>query len=84
MDVLIERCAGIDIGKKTMAVTIRSAGQGKRRKSQTRTFATMTGDVLALRDWLVSEHVQVAAMEATGPYWKPVWYVFEDALESGW
>lgn len=81
MDVVIERCAGIDIGKRTMAVTVRVPGQGKRRRSETRTFATMTADVLALRDWLVAERVQVAAMEATGAYWKPVFYLLENALE---
>jgi transposase len=81
MDVLIERCAGIDIGKKTMAVTIRTPGDGKRRRQETRTFGTFTEQVLALRDWLVAEGVQVAAMEATSDYWKPVFYLLEDAVE---
>ncbi|PKV92592.1 transposase [Amycolatopsis echigonensis] len=81
MDVVIQRCAGIDIGKKTMAVTIRTPGQGKRRRTETRTFATMTDQVLALRDWLLGEGVEVAGMEATGDYWKPVFYLLEDALE---
>jgi transposase len=81
MDVVTERCAGIDIGKKTMAVTIRVSGDGKRRRSETRTFATMTSQVLALRDWLAAEQVQVAGMEATGDYWKPVYYLLEDAVE---
>ena len=81
MDVLIGRCAGIDIGKKTMAVTIRVPGVGKRRRQETRTFGTMTRDVLALRDWLLAERVTVAGMEATGAYWKPVFYLLEDAVE---
>jgi Transposase and inactivated derivatives len=81
MDTVIERCAGIDIGKKTVAVTIRTPGNGKRRRTETRTFATMTRDVLALRDWLINERVQVAGMEATGDYWKPIYYLLEDALE---
>ena len=82
MDVVIERCAGIDIGKKTMAVTIRAPGQGQgRRRQQTRTFGTVTSQVQALRDWLVSEGVQVPAMEATSDYWKPVFYLLEDAVE---
>jgi transposase len=81
MDVVTERCAGIDIGKKTMAVTIRVSGDGKRRRSETRTFGTMTSQVLALRDWLAAEQVQVAGMEATGDYWKPVYYLLEDAVE---
>jgi transposase len=81
MDTVIERCAGIDIGKKTVAVTIRTPGNGKRRRTETRTFTTMTRAVLALRDWLISERVQVAGMEATGDYWKPIYYVLEDAVE---
>jgi hypothetical protein len=51
MDVVIGRCAGIAIGKKTMAVTIRAAGQVQgRRRQQTRTFGMVTSQVLALRD----------------------------------
>src|SRR5213078_3007866 len=50
-------------------------------RQETRTFATMTRDVLGLRDWLLSEGVQVAAMEATSNYWKPVFYLLEDAVE---
>src|SRR5206468_2197002 len=65
----------------TMAVTIRVPGDGKRRRRETRTFGTMTSHVLALRDWLVSEGVQVAGMEATGDYWKPVYYLLEDAVD---
>lgn len=41
----------------------------------------MTGQVLALRDWLVGERVMVAAMEATSDYWKPVFYLLEDATD---
>jgi transposase len=81
MDVVIERCAGIDIGKKTVAVTIRVPGDGKRRRQETRTFGTMTNQVLALRDWLLDERVRVVGMEATGDYWKPVFYLLEDALD---
>ncbi len=81
MDVFIERCAGIDIGKKTVAVTVRTPGEPGGRKQQTRTFGTMTRQVLALRDWLVAERVSVAAMEATSDYWKPVFYLLEDAVD---
>lgn len=81
MDVVVKRCAGIDIGKKTVAVTVRTPdGRGGRRQ-QTRTFGTVTGQVLALRDWLVGERVTVAAMEATSDYWKPVFYLLEDATD---
>jgi len=52
-----------------------------------RTFETFTDQVEALAAWLISEGVTQVAMEATGPYWKPIWYVLEDAgfelLEHG-
>ena len=82
MDVLIERCAGIDIGKRTVAVTVRTPdGEGGRRQ-ETRTFGTVTRHVLELRDWLVAEGVTVAAMEATSDYRRPVFYLLEDAMET--
>ena len=46
MDQLIEHCAGLDVGKKTVAATVRVPGKGSRRHKQTRTFATTTGSVL--------------------------------------
>lgn len=81
MDVLIERVAGIDIGKRTMAVTVRMPAGKRGRRSVTRSFKTVTAEVLALRDWLVEEQVSVVAMEATGDYWKPVYYLLEDTFE---
>ncbi|MGW2651958.1 IS110 family transposase, partial [Streptomyces sp. NPDC001393] len=51
MDVVHERCAGIDIGKADVKVCIRIPGPGKRRRKEVRTFSTMTHDLLAMRDW---------------------------------
>lgn len=72
MEVLHERCAGIDISKADVKVTIRVPGPGKRRRTETRTFTTMTRDLLVMRDWLLAEGVTLVGMEATGIYWKPV------------
>ena len=41
----------------------------------------MTADLLAMRDWLISEHVSVVGMEATGAYWKPISYLLESDVE---
>ncbi len=72
MDVIVDRCAGLDVHKKTVMATIRTPnGQGGRAQS-TREFATFTGRLVELRDWLVGEGVTQVAMEATGSYWKPV------------
>jgi len=82
MDVLYERCAGIDVGKADVKVCVRTAGlRGRGRHSEVRTFTTMTRDLLALRDWLICQQVTVVGMEATGEAWKPVFYMLEDAFE---
>lgn len=80
MDVMYERCAGIDVGKADVKVRVRRP-QGKRRRSQVRTFSTMTGDLLTMRDWLLEQGVTLVGMEATGIYWKPVFYLLENDIE---
>ncbi|MGW7614067.1 IS110 family transposase [Streptomyces sp. NPDC054766] len=80
MDVVHERCAGIDIGKADVKVCVRVPGPGKRRRKEIRTFSTMTRDLLAMRDWLLAEQVTVVGMEATGSYWKPVFYLLENDI----
>ena len=52
MDVLIERCAGLDVHRDTVVATVRRPGPGGIRRSETRTFTTMTGQLEALADWL--------------------------------
>ncbi|MEV0174574.1 IS110 family transposase [Streptomyces sp. NPDC050803] len=81
MDVIHKRCAGIDISKVDVKVTIRVPGAGKRRRKETRTFSSMTPGLLAMRDWLLAEGVTVVGMEATGAYWKPVFYLLEHDME---
>ncbi len=81
MDVLVERCAGLDVHKDTVVACVRTPGEGGRREQLTRTFGTMTVELLALRDWLGAMGTTLAAMESTGVYWKPVFYVLEDAME---
>jgi transposase len=77
VEVLHERCAGIDISKVDVKVCLRLPGSGARRRSETRTFTSMTNDLLAMRDWLIAQGVTVVGMEATGAYWKPVFYLLE-------
>jgi transposase len=81
MEVVHERCAGIDVSKADVKVCIRVPGPGKRRRREVRTFTTMTADLLAMRDWLLSERVSVVGMEATGAYWKPVFYLLEHEVQ---
>ncbi len=78
MDVLIERCAGLDVHRDTVVATVRRPGPGGGRRTQTRTFATMTGPLEELSEWLAAEKVTLVGMESTGVYWKPVYDVLED------
>jgi transposase len=81
MDVVVARCAGLDVHKDTVVACVRTPGKGDRRERRTRTFGTMTRDLLALRDWLVAMGVTLVGMESTGVYWRPVFYLLEDATE---
>jgi transposase len=74
-----DRVCGIDIGKAQMAATIRvpSDRDPSRRASETRSFGTTRREVLALADWLRCWQVPAVVMEATGDYWKPVFYRLE-------
>ncbi len=79
-DVLHERCAGIDISKADVKVCVRTPSRNGRRRSEVRTFSAMTRDLLAMRDSLVEQGVTVVGMEATGSYWKPVFYLLESQI----
>lgn len=81
METLIERCAGLDVHKDSVAACVRVPAPGGGREVVVHTFGTTTEDLLALRDWLTTYGVTVVGMESTGVYWKPVYYVLEDALE---
>ena len=74
-----ERVAGIDIGKKEIMVTVRvpSDTRSGRRQQETREFRALRKDLLALADWLRSWGVNKIGMEATGHYWKPVFFLLE-------
>ena len=78
MEQLIERCAGLDVHKQTVTACVRVPGTARRRESHVRRFGTTSADLLALRDWLDAHGVTHVAMESTGVYWKPVYYILEE------
>jgi transposase len=78
MDVVYERCCGLDVHKKTVVACVVTPGKGRAPRKEIRTFGTMTEDLLALGDWLAAEGVTHAAMESTGVYWQPIWNLLED------
>lgn len=80
MDVLIDRVAGLDVHQATVVATVRIPDGAGGRQTKTETFGTMTPDLWALREWLQAYGVTHVALESTGVYWKPVYYVLEDAV----
>ena len=75
MDVVHQRCAGIDVHKRFVTVAVRIGGA----KPSVREFATDTANLLGLVDWLQEQKVDDVAMEATGAYWKPIYNLLEAA-----
>ena len=81
MQVLYPYCCGLDIHKKfVVACVLRTAPDGSVQK-ETRTFSTMTGELLALGDWLRTEGCTHVAMESTSSYWRPVYNLLEGQFE---
>ena len=81
MDVLHDRSAALEIGKKDLKACVRRPSPtGRSRRQEIRTFATTTNTLLTLRDWLVAEQVTLVVMEATGDYWRGAYYLLEDVL----
>ncbi len=77
MHVLYPHCAGIDVHKKNAVVCCRITAPDGAVTTETRTFSTMTADLLALSDWLTSMGITHVAMESTGEFWKPLYNLLE-------
>ncbi len=72
MQVLYPHCAGLDVHKKTVVACLLSPNPQGGGRQETRSFSTMTCDLLALSDWLHAAGCTHVAMESTGEYWKTV------------
>ncbi len=81
MDIVHTHCAGLDVHKKTVVASIIVSKEGGGLYRETRTFETITSDLLALSDWLLEHKVTHAAMESTGEYWKPIFNILEHGFE---
>jgi len=80
MELVHPRCAGLDVSKRDAKVCVRVAGAGRAAASSTvSTWGAVTSQVLALREHLIAAQVTLVVMEATGDYWKPFYYLLEDA-----
>jgi transposase len=81
MNVVYEKCAGLDVHKRTVVVCASILDSSGRRHKERRTFSTMTPDLLQLRQWLKDLEVTHVAMESTASYWKPIFNVLEGHVE---
>lgn len=73
MNVVYERCCGIDVHKKKIVACFRESGH----KHELKEFGTMTGELREMADWLIQRECQMVAMESTGNYWRPIFNVLE-------
>jgi transposase len=78
VEVVVERCAALDVSKDEIVACVRKPDDAGGRSKQVRSFATFNDDLELMADWLEAEQVTKLVMEATGQYWKPVWYVLEE------
>ena len=78
MQITYQRCAGLDVHKKTVVACILLTSPEGEVQKQIRTFPTMTADLLALSDWLDAFGVTHVALESTGVYWRPVFNLLEE------
>jgi len=78
VQVVHERCCGLDVHQKTVVACLITPGPDGQPQKVIRTFGTMTADLLELADWLRAADCHPVAMEATGVYWKPIWNLLED------
>jgi len=79
--VVYERCAGLDVHKKTVVACVLVNKQDGQVCQEVRTFGTTTGEILALAEWLKSHQVSSVAMESTGVYWVPIYNLLEGDFE---
>ena len=78
MEILYERCCGLDIHKRMVVACLVGPGPTGAPTKEVRSFGTMTDDLMRLADWLAANAVTHVVMESTGVYWKPIWNLLED------
>lgn len=81
MKAIYERVVGLDVHKKVIVACVRILLPTGESQMEKRNFGTMTADLLALSDWLLSHEISHVAMESTGEYWKPVFNILENNFE---
>jgi transposase len=80
MEIVYERCCGLDVHKLTVVACVLVPGAGGKPRKEVRTFGTLTDEVLQLAAWLTQHGVTHVALESTGVYWKPIWNLLEGSF----
>jgi transposase len=80
MLIIYERCAGLDVHKRSVVACLLFPENGQPHKER-QTFSTMTPDLLRLRDWLKDHDCTCVAMESTGVFWKPIYNLLEEHFQ---
>ena len=57
MEVVVERCAALDVHKSTITTAVRLPGEKGKRRAERREFRTWTSSLGELRSWLVGHGV---------------------------
>jgi transposase len=80
VEIVFERCAGVDVQKRTVVVCLITPGERGQPTMETRTFGTTTDELLRLSDWLSAGGCTHVALESTADYWKPVHNLLEGSF----
>lgn len=78
LKTIFKNCAGIDVHKNTIVVTIAITNKDDITDYQTKSFRTFTEDLIGCRTWLISNDTLDVCMESTGKYWIPVFNILEE------
>src|SRR3989442_102231 len=81
VEVKVQNCAGIDVGKKFLAVCVLTGPVDRKPAGEVRRFGTSVKELERLRAWLMEKKCTEAVMESTGCYWKPVFNILEGSLK---
>ena len=81
METLLKCCAALDVHQASVSACVRVPDEQGERREFAEAFGTTTPDLLGLCDWLRGHGVTHVAMEGTGVYWKPVYYMLEGEFE---
>ena len=82
MQVVHERCCGLDVHKQTVVAWVLRSHEDGTLERFIRTFSTMTANLLALSDWLTSLDIKEIVLESTGVYWRPVFNILDVSADE--